>query len=251
MDPLRHTPAAQTFRPLSRQSEQDSQEDPPPDDHFYESPSSGEDLTPEEEFAEGDRHQRELEEQYPEWPPGLPLLQQCYQRLRPLSARTDLRYRFAALDTPRPLASSCPNGMVFFSRGLLEHLTPDQVCYFGAHEIAHSELRHYATRQRRLSQLQQALPAQAGTPLRLRIDQAAVLAVRHQEEFEADHQAALWLNFELAHSALQQLAALCQRLAPETLTQPSHPTFPARLTRVRDAQPAPELVAYCYSLLST
>ena len=250
MDPLRSSAAAQTFRPLTRQPDQESHQDPPRQDHFCESPISGEDLTSEEELAEGDRHQSELEEQYPEWPAGLPLLRECYQRLQPTMARTDLRYRFVPLDTAKPLASSCPNGTVFFSRGLLENLSPDQVCYFGAHEIAHSELRHYATRQRRLSQLQQALPARAGTPLRMRVDQAAVLAVRHQEEFEADHQAALWLNFELAHAALQELAALCQRLAPETLTQPSHPAFPARLTQVREARPAPEVVAYCYSLLT-
>ncbi|MCW5867696.1 MAG: hypothetical protein KIS61_10565 [Candidatus Eremiobacteraeota bacterium] len=82
----------------------------------------------------------------------------------------------------------------------------------------------------------------------MRLDQAAVVAVRHQEEFEADHQAAVWLDFELAQSSLTALAELCTWLSPETLTMPSHPSFPQRVARVLSGPP--ELLAYCYELLN-
>lgn len=248
MDPLRNfqpTGLTRNSGPLSRHSEEEPEE--APRDQFWDSPVLGEEMSLEEESAEGDRQEEDLRQKYPEWPEGGPLLERCRQRLLACCARSDVHYRFAALDTPRPLASSCANGMVFFSRGLLEHLSFDQVCYFGAHEIAHTELRHYATRMRRRSDLQQAVPAAAGTALRMRLDQTAVIAVRHQEEFEADHQAALWLDFELAQSSLSALAELCRKLSPETLTMPSHPSFPERITRVPSGPP--DLLAYCYSLL--
>ncbi|MBN9415482.1 MAG: M48 family metalloprotease [Candidatus Eremiobacteraeota bacterium] len=249
MDPLRNfqpTGLTRNSGPAARSSEEETEE--APRDRFWDSPVLGEEMSLEEETAEGDRQEDELRQKYPEWPGGQPLLEKCHQRLTRFCTRSDVRYRFAALDTSRPLASSCANGMVFFSRGLLEHLTFDQVCYFVAHEIAHTELRHYATRMRRRSELQQAVPAAAGTALRMRLDQTAVVAVRHQEEFEADHQAALWLDLELAQQSLNALAALCQKLSPETLTMPSHPSFPERISRVKTGPP--ELLAYCYTLLS-
>jgi len=248
MDPLRNfqpTGLTRNPGPLSRQQEEEPEEGPR--DQFWDAPPEGEEMSLEEEGAEGDRHEQEIRGQYPEWPGGAALVARCYQRLQSHCARQDLAYRFAALDTSRPLASSCPNGMVFFSRGLLESLSFDQVCYFGAHEIAHTELRHYATRMRRRADLQQSVPAAAAPGLRMRLDQAAVVAVRHQEEFEADHQAALWLDFELAQSSLSALAALCQKLSPETLTMPSHPSFPERVARVHHGPP--DLLAYCYTLL--
>lgn len=249
MDPLRNSQPAGLARnsgPLSRHSEQEAQDGPR--DHFQDSPVRGQEMSLEEERAEGDRQEDELRQKYPEWPAGLAVMEQCRQLLHPFCSRSDVLYRFAALDTPRPLASSCSNGMVFFSRGLLEHLRFDQVCYFGAHEIAHTELRHYATRMRRRSDVQQAIPAAAGSALRLRLDQAAVVAVRHQEEFEADHQAAVWLDFQLAQSSLGALAQLCTRLSPESLSLPSHPGFPQRLARVLSGPP--QLLAYCYELLN-
>ena len=241
MDPLRNFQPAGLPRnsgPLPRPSEDEPEE--APRDQFRDSPVLGDEMSREEESAEGDRQEAELRQKHLEWPGGASLLERCRQRLLDCCARSDVHYRFAALDTPRPLASSCANGMVFFSRGLLKHLSFDQVCYFG-------ELRHYATRMRRRSDLQQAVPAAAGTALRMRLDQTAVIAVRHQEEFEADHQAALWLDFELAQSSLSALAELCRKLSPETLTMPSHPSFPERMTRVPSGPP--DLLAYCYSLL--
>lgn len=247
MDPLRNFQPSGLTRPSgpsSRQFEEQAEEGPR--DQFWDSPLQGEEMSLEEETAEGHRHEQEIRGMYSEWPEGAALVEKCYHRLRSHCARRDLSYRFAALDTCRPLASSCPNGMVFFSRGLLEHLSFDQVCYFGAHEIAHTELRHYATRMRRRSDLQQSVPA-AATAMRMRLDQAAVVAVRHQEEFEADHQAALWLDFELARASLAALADLCLKLSPETLTLPSHPSFPERVSRVHSGPP--DLLAYCYTLL--
>ncbi len=249
MDSLRNFQPSGVTRnpgPLSRHSEEEAEQGPC--DHFRDSPVQGEEMTLQEECAEGDRQEEELRQKYSPWPAGNVLLEKCRQRLHPHCARPEIAYRFAALDTHRPLASSCANGMVFFSRSLLEHLNFDQVCYFGAHEIAHTELRHYATRMRRRSDLQQSVPAAAGTALRMRLDQAAVVAVRHQEEFEADHQAAVWLGFELAQCALGALAELCARRSPETLTMPSHPSFPQRLTRVLSGPP--ELLTYCYELLN-
>ncbi|MBX3167774.1 MAG: hypothetical protein KF760_10200 [Candidatus Eremiobacteraeota bacterium] len=160
MDPLRNfqpTALTRNSGPLPRHSEEEPEDEP--GDHFRDAPVEGEEMTLDEECAEGERQEEELRQKYPEWPAGAPLLERCRQRLLPHCVRTEVFYRFAALDTSRPLASSCANGMVFFSRGLLEHLGFDQVCYFGAHEIAHTELRHYATRMRRRSDLQRSLPA--------------------------------------------------------------------------------------------
>lgn len=249
MDPLRNfqpTGLTRNSGALSRHSEEEPEEEPR--DHFRDTPIEGEEMTLQEECAEGDRQEEELRQKYPEWPAAAGLLEKCRQRLHPHCLRSEVDYRFAALDTPRPLASSCANGMVFFSRGLLEHLNFEQVCFFGAHEIAHTELRHYATRMRRRSDLQQSVPAASGSTLRMRLDQVAVVAVRHQEEFEADHQAAVWLDFELAQSSLKALTELCTRLSPETLTMPSHPTFAQRIDRVLSGPP--ELLSYCYELLN-
>ena len=208
-------------------------------------------LTLEEELLEGERQQQELVGQYPLWhnPQALEQLKGHLEDLRTLDLRPDLLYVFAALDTPRPLAASCPNGMVFFSRGLLEHLSPDQVLFFAAHEIAHTELRHFATRYRRLADLRRGLPGAPGTAVRMRLEQASVLAVRHQEEFEADHQAATWLDFLLGSSSLSGLWELCRRLSPESLQNPSHPTFSARLGRMDQQLAPPDPLDYAYSLM--
>ncbi|CAN0382493.1 unnamed protein product, partial [Phaeothamnion confervicola] len=116
---------------------------------------------------------------------------------------------------------------------LLENLTPEQVLFFAAHEIAHTELRHYATRARRLSELRFYFTAPPASSARLRIEKAAVLTVRHQEEFEADYQAARWLeDFDIAHSSLSCLQNLCRRLSPDSLNVPTHPAYEARLDRV-------------------
>lgn len=251
MDPLRTQPSVSLqWSPGRGERQADDQGSEQDSDGYCPTPLGGDELSDAEEQAEGERHQQEILSEYGSWQGGREILDECSRRLAHTMARQDLTYLFEGLDTSRPLASSCANGMVYFSRGLLQQLSLDQVCYFGAHEIAHTELRHYATRRRRLSELQQAIPAQAGSAVRLRVDQAAVLAVRHQEEFEADHQAALWLDFELAASALARLEELCALYSPESLNIPSHPGFPARIERVRERLAAPEMVSYCYSLLN-
>ena len=210
-----------------------------------------EDLTVEEELAEGDRHQREILEEYPLWPStqARDQLQDCLRVLRSLGLRTDLTYIFAALDTPVPLASSCPNGRVYFSRGFLEHISPDEVLFFGAHEVAHGEHRHYATRLRRLGELRRRLPT-SGATARQRMEQATLLAVRHLEEFEADFQAASWLDFPLGHAAMSSLCDLCRRVSPMSLQIPSHPSYPARLERLQKRLAPPDLLDYAYSLIT-
>lgn len=251
MDPLRSQPSLSlSWNPGRGERPTDEQASEQESDGYCPTPLGGDELSEEEEQAEGERHQQEILAEYTAWAGGREILAECSRRLEHTMARSDLTYRFEGLDTMRPLASSCANGMVYFSRGLLQQLSLEQVCYFGAHEIAHTELRHYASRRRRLSDLQQAIPARAGSAVRLRVDQAAVLAVRHQEEFEADHQAALWLDFELAGSALVRLEELCRRFSPEVLNIPSHPGFPARIGRLRERLPAPDMVSYCYSLLN-
>ncbi|MBS2039278.1 hypothetical protein JST97_30115 [bacterium] len=251
MDSLRALQSAQlSWNPGRSDRHSEQQNSDQDQDEYSPTPLGGEELSEEEEQAEGLRHQQEILSEYGLWAGGQNLLEECARRLGHTMARPDLCYGFQALDTERPLASSCANGMVYFSRGLLERLSLPEVCYFGAHEIAHTELRHYATRRRRLSDLQQAIPAQAGSAVRLRVDQAAVLAVRHQEEFEADHQAAVWLDFDLAGRALARLEELCARFSPEMLTVPSHPTFAARIARIQQGQAAPDMVSYCYSLLN-
>ncbi|MFN8611212.1 MAG: hypothetical protein U0931_26950 [Vulcanimicrobiota bacterium] len=251
MDPLRPQQSTQTGWNLGRyQRSAEEHSEEPAQDGYSPGQSGGDELSDEEEQAEGGRHEQEILGEYGPWSGGRGLLEECARRLVHTMQRQDLHYRFEGLDTERPLASSCPNGMVYFSRGLLQHLSLEQVCYFGAHEIAHTELRHYASRRRRLGDLQQALPAQPGSALRMRVDQAAVLAVRHQEEFEADYQAALWLDFPLAVQSLARLEELCRQFSPEMLTVPSHPTFASRIKRVSQRLGAPEMVAYCYSLLN-
>ena len=86
--------------------------------------------------------------------------------------------------------------------------------------------------------------------MRIRLDQAAVVAVRHQEEFQADHQAAVWLNFDLARASLCELARLCHKLDPGSITKSSHPSFDQRVSRIQARDGSPELLAYCYGLLA-
>ena len=232
-------------------SQNGGQDKPPPKDEFFNSEPSEEDLTLEEEASEGQRHQEELLEKHPIWPSpsAYEQLDRALAALRHACLRPDIDYAFEALDTQRPLASSCTNGVVFFSRSLLENLSPNQILYFAAHEIAHTELRHFATRARRLSDLRLFFTAPPGSTARLRMEQAAVLTVQHQEEFEADHQAASWLDFELGQSSLTSLASLCRRLSPDSLNVPTHPTFSARLDRLAQRLAPPDTLEYIYSLL--
>lgn len=217
----------------------------------YESLGKEEDLTDEEEQEEGERHQEELLSDYPPWDDEEVelYLEDIFHHLEPHMHRTEIPYRLQALDSEIPFASSCPNGMIYFSRCLLEELNQEQVLFFAAHELAHTEMRHYATRKRRLSELRQIIPAPIGSSARQRLEVAAVLCVRHQEEFEADARAALWVGTELADSSLSTLFELCRTCAPASLKKPTHPPFPKRLANLAQAEPFPDPLGYLYSLV--
>jgi len=91
----------------------------------------GGDLSLEEELEEGERHQREiLESILVGLSAAREQLEDCLQFLRSFGLRSDVTYVFEVLDTLVPVASSCPNGRVYFSRGLLESLTHDEVLFF-------------------------------------------------------------------------------------------------------------------------
>lgn len=224
----------------------------PERDSYQETPSGhAEDLDEAEERAEGERQQAELLEKYAPWSCSATaeMLEALLVSLLPYSQRMDVPYEFLALDTNIPFASSCCHGAIFFSRGLLGRLDRPGLEFFAAHEMAHTELRHFASRQRRLEELRRAIPAAPGSAARQRMEMAAVLAVRHQEEFEADHLAARWLDAERARQALTRLHELCLEVAPESLTVPTHPPFERRLRWSGQAAP-PDPVEYLWSLLS-
>lgn len=232
------------------QEEQEEQQEGSKDS-FDESLRPAEELDPEEEQEEGERHEAELLEKYPLWhdQEAEELLDMLFEQLLPRMARPGVDYDFLALDTDTPFASSCPNGAVYFSRGLLQELSEGELLFFAAHELAHTELRHYATRQRRLADLRQSIPAPVGSPTRQRLDQAAVLSVRHQEEFEADHQAGLWVDRSLAVQALTTLHELCRRTSPKSLQRPTHPPFERRVALLKSGEPFPPILQYLYSLV--
>lgn len=220
-------------------------------DGYSESLAPQEEMDSEEERAQGERHEEELLEKYPLWEDesAFQLMDQLLIRLQPFMFREELEYEFLPLDAAVPFASSCPNGAIYFTRGILQALAEEEVLFFAAHELAHTELRHYATRHRRLSELRQSIPAPLGSPTRVRMDMAAVLVVRHQEEFEADHQAAQWVGSSLALSGLSKLHALCERVSPESLQRPTHPKFEKRLAHLREGRPFPHPLDYLYTLL--
>lgn len=250
MDSIRHSGFQSTSQvrqqgvPQRNHEEEDgSQEDHRSSDGFCEALLPEDELDQEEEQAEGERHEQELLEKYPLWEneQALLLLEEVFDVLQPQMRREELFYEFLALDADVPFASSCPNGAVYFTRALLEFLEDEEVLFFAAHELAHTELRHYATRKRRLSDLRLVIPAPIGSPARQRMEQAAVLTVRHQEEFEADSQAAEWVGSEDGLRALKRLHQLCKEISPESLQRPTHPKFERRVSHLEQglAFPAP------------
>lgn len=205
----------------------------------YQPSRSAADLSDREEAEEGERQEQELRSRYPSWesPDWVERFEALRQSLAPWAQRRDLEYRFEALNTPVPFASSCCHGRIFFSRGLLSGLTLEGVAFFAAHEMAHTECRHFASRQRRLAELRRLSSLAPGSAAFLRMEMAAVIAVRHQEEYEADHLAACWLGRGQGRQALRELHALCQRLSPESLHRATHPEFAARLQALEQGQP--------------
>jgi predicted Zn-dependent protease len=220
-------------------------------DGFSECLVPAEELDQDEEQAEGARHEEELLEKYPLWEndSATLLLDDLFEILSCHMARVEVIYEFLALDADVPFASSCPNGAIYFTRGLLAALDDEEVLFFAAHELAHTELRHYATRKRRLSDLRQLIPHPIGSPARQRMDLAAVLVVRHQEEFEADRQAAEWVGSSSGARALQRLHELCHRTSPQSLQRPTHPKFENRVSRLQEGKLFDSPLEYLYSLL--
>ncbi len=221
-------------------------------DSYQETPYRNDDLDPDEEHAEGQRQEDELLTRHQVWDCSTTRawLANLLESLLPFRRRLEIPYEFVPLDSPTPFASSCCHGAVYFSRGLLGALDQEQVRFFAAHEMAHTELRHYASRQRRLQELRRGFPAAPGSAARQRLEAAAVLVVRHQEEFEADHQAARWTGNRVGGDALTRLHQSCQTLAPESLRRPTHPPFELRLERMRQGLEPPDPVSYLWSLVA-
>ena len=82
-----------------------------------------------------------------------------------------------------------------------------------------------------------------------RMEQAAVLTVRHQEEFEADSQAAEWVGSEDGLKALKRLHQLCKEISPESLQRPTHPKFERRVSHLEQGLAFPAPLEYLYSLI--
>ncbi len=221
-----------------------------PEDRYTSEPAEREELDPETEAREGLAHSLELLEKHGVWtcPASAELLYECHSFLEPLVQRRDITYSFGVLDTRKPFASSCPNGDIWFSRGLLEGLDDQEILYFAAHEMAHTELRHFATRPARLGRLKERISPALALSVKLRLELAAVLAVRHMEEFEADTWAAEVLGVQAACKALTDLEKICRREAPESLNRPTHPHFPVRVRQLQENVPL-EPVEYLFSLL--
>jgi predicted Zn-dependent protease len=228
-----------------------SGDEPPQRDSYQETSRHADDLDESEEVAEGRRQQAELLERYPAWscPATTELLSELLHSLLEHSQRMEIPYEFLGLDTAIPFASSCCHGAVYFSRGLIETLSEPDLTFFGAHEMAHTELRHFASRQRRLEELRRAIPAAPGSAARQRLELAAVLTVRHQEEFEADHLAARWIDAASSQAALERLHDICRRTSPESLNVPTHPPFERRLSRLAAGLSPPDPVEYLWSLV--
>lgn len=234
-------------------SETDSESEEQSNPYLFESVlvAVADEMEFEEEQAEGERHEQELLEKHPLWEneEAQLLLESIHEQLEPFLQREEPDYLLLPLDCETPFASSCPNGTIFFTRALLQALSPKEVLFFAAHELAHTELRHYASRSRRLSELRQLIPAAPGSTARQRLDFAAVLCVRHQEEFEADLQACLWVGKELGSKALETLHQLCQKTSPTSLQRPTHPHFEKRVLRIEQNSPFVDPLKYLYSLL--
>ena len=241
----------ESFAVPKRSDEEGDQEEQNSKDGFVESLLPAEELDEEEEHSEGERHESELLEKYALWEneAAEALLDDVFLQLKSHMQRRELQYDMLGLDTDTPFASSCPNGAIYFSRALLEALTPEQVLFFAAHELAHTELRHYATRKRRLAELRQVIPAPPGSSSRQRLELAAVLTVRHQEEFEADFQAGRWVGRQLGASALTRLHELCLELSPKSLQRPTHPPFEKRVSSLKRGEGFPSPLQYLYTLV--
>lgn len=225
-------------------------------DQFTGSEPEEEELSLEEELEEGERHRDELLERYGLWhdEEQFERLLWAWELMRSRLRREEIEYDFHMLDTELAFASSCSNGCVFFTRGLMLELVHDEwILFFAAHELAHTELRHYATRRSRLSYLRRSMTSAPGSSGRQRLEAAAVLVVRHQEEFEADHTAAAHLKDlgcpEAAGEALCELEALYHEISPEALQRPTHPSFAERVQHLRQGLAPPDPVKRLYSMV--
>ncbi len=215
-------------------------------------------LTLEEEYEVGERHEEDLVERYGVWDDDLSFrrLEKVAAELLPLVSREDVDYDFDLLDTPLAFASACPNGTVLFSRGLMEAMPEHtQLLFFGAHELTHTDKRHYASRQKRFDEVRRLVGYTRTVQERQILELAALAAVRHQEEYEADL-GAVKLLAELGHESsiawqtLERLQKVYEQVSPEALTHnpldlSSHPTFQDRVNRLKEGcqgLPDPQLL---------
>ena len=210
-----------------------------------------EDLSVEEEFARGADLEAELRAKDPLWhsPEALELLDDCLEHLRPALERDEIDYQFLALDSSIPFATSCSNGRVYFSRALLTGLAEEQVLFFAATELAHTERRHVATRQGRLSSLRGSVATAPGSQARQRLEYSAMLAVRHFEDFEADFQASQWLGHGFAQQSLTALDFLLRLHGPQSVREPTQASLETRIQRVSQQMPPPDPINYLYTLM--
>ncbi|MGE0490798.1 MAG: M48 family metalloprotease [Vulcanimicrobiota bacterium] len=209
-------------------------------------------LSAPEEKEIGERHEQDLAEKYGEWEDeaAQARLERLAERLLPLVTRDDVDYAFALLDTELAFASACPNGTVFFTRGLLATLVEDRhLCFFAAHELTHTERRHYATRQARFEEVRRQVGFTRSPEERQMLEFAALAATRHQEEYEADAGAVemlarLELGAEVGTEALALLEEAYRHVSPKALSHnpldlSSHPPFQERVARLGQAPPDP------------
>lgn len=195
---------------------------------------------------EDDEQAREPEERYGLcWDDALQQrLQRMAAKILPLAKRADLSYRFRLLDTPVPLAAAHPDGTIDFSRGFLQALPDDaELLFFGAHELTHTDERHYDRRRSRFQSLQRTAPVLAmvdGNELRCALEMALLTELRHQEEFEADRGGlrileALGYSKRCAVRGLEQLKEATRNCTPPSgglFDFSSHPPFEERIRRL-------------------
>lgn len=200
----------------------------------------------------GERHEQDLAEKYGDWEDeaAQARLERLAEQLLPMVTRDDVDYSFALLDTELAFASACPNGTVFFTRGLLAALAEDRhLLFFGAHELTHTERRHYATRQARFEEVRRQVGFTRTPEERQMLELAALAATRHQEEYEADAGAVdmlgrLGWQAEVAAQALQLLEDAYRHVSPNALSHnpldlSSHPPFRERVARLGQGPPDP------------
>ncbi len=163
------------------------------------------------------------------------------------SDRPDLVYDVLVLERADPNAMALPGGFMVIHTGILKVMTEDEVRFVLGHELAHVQLRHFATThnmERAMQELRLGAPAAgngtgAGGDPEPQWQRSMALQRSHsrQLEYEADLYGMLYAvraggALASGPSAMGKLRDLVGEIPPELARNLNHPSFADRIAQM-------------------